>query len=263
LAFFAFTFSPFFLSSNLLVVIGLMKADRVIYLPLMGFALMEAWLFKTLFFASRSSSTVKETSDPPPPRLTFLSTRYLIGYFLFMLHMALFSAKLHERNVAWSSSLALWVAAYQINNRSRHTMYNCGYELSLKLRYAEAEKVLRPIGDPHVEGPSNTFVYAMVLYNLKRCDEAMVLIDEALDVVEQKRKSGGVRNTDSSLARARSNLLVAQGFCTENLVEAGQVMYSAVAADPSNQYAVDQATLMMKHIEKTKQIHEQRAKLGL
>ncbi len=40
-AFFAFTLSPFLLSSNLLVVTGLMKADRVIYLPLLGFCMIE------------------------------------------------------------------------------------------------------------------------------------------------------------------------------------------------------------------------------
>ena len=41
-AFLGFLFAPFLLSSNILVVVGLMKADRVIYLPLMGFCLLEA-----------------------------------------------------------------------------------------------------------------------------------------------------------------------------------------------------------------------------
>ncbi|KAL3909867.1 MAG: hypothetical protein SGARI_002387 [Bacillariaceae sp.] len=44
MAIWGFTFSPFLLSSNILVVVGLMKADRVIYLPLFGFCLLEAML---------------------------------------------------------------------------------------------------------------------------------------------------------------------------------------------------------------------------
>ena len=42
-------------------------------------------------------------------------------------------------------------SAYAINPRSYHTMYNYGYELSLKQRYAEAEQVMRPIGSARVD----------------------------------------------------------------------------------------------------------------
>lgn len=259
LAFFAFLFSPFLLSSNLIVVVGLMKADRVIYLPLMGFALLEALFFKTVFF----SSTITKDTSAGALDSTPTSRKYFIGYLLVMIQMALFASKLHERNIAWSSSLNLWMSSYSINKRSRHTVYNCGYELSLKQRYAEAEQVLRPIGSPRVEGPSNTFVYAMVLFNLDRCDEALVLIDDALKVVEEKRKTGGVRNTESSLSRTRSNILVAQAFCTQDMVESGQILYNAVQVDPTNDYAIDQAMKMVKRIEISKQINEQRARLGL
>lgn len=261
LSFFAFLFSPFLLSSNLLVVVGLMKADRVIYLPLMGFALLEALLFKTFFccpsFSIDLSLILRETTP--------MSRKYLTGYVLVMLQLVFFSAKLHERNIMWSDSLHLWVSAYNVNSRSRHTLYNCGYELSLKLRYTEAEQVLRPIGSPRVEGPSNTFVYAMVLYNLHMCEEARALTDDALEVVEELRKTGGTRNTESGLARVRSNLLVAQAFCTEDLVESAQTMYNAVQADPTNQYAIEQAMKVVKRVETTKQINEQlqRAKLRL
>lgn len=258
IAFFAFLFSPFLLSSNLLVVIGLMKADRVIYLPLTGFSILMALLFKSLFFGmwthqDKMTSTVTVPSRSP-------STNDVTAYALTMFTMFAFCAKLHERNVAWSSCLNLWMPAYRINNRSTHTIYNCGYELSLKLRYAEAEQVLRPIGDPHVEGPSNTFIYVMVLYNLQRCDEANEYIDEAFLVLDELQIAGGVRNTASSLARTRSNLLVAQGFCAGDILQTGQIMYRAVQADPSNQYAIDQATNVAKHIESAQQMNELRAR---
>jgi len=178
-----------------------------------------------------------------------LPTKYLVGLLLVLLQLLLYSVKLHERNIAWSEPLRLWLSAYQINSRSRHTIYNAGYELSLKKRYAEAEQVLRPIGSPRVEGPSNTFVYSMVLFNLDRCDEAQPLIDDAMVVLEEKRKTGGPRNTEASLKRVKSNLLVAQAFCTPDLAQSGKIMYDAVQADPTNQYAVDQAMQVVRRLE--------------
>jgi protein O-mannosyl-transferase len=256
LAFFAFLFCPFLLSSNLLVVVGLMKADRVIYLPLMGFALIEAILVMNVFYRpAHTTRSIREKSR--------LRWRY-VGNLIVLLQLTFFAAKLHERNVAWSHSLNLWTAAYNLNSRSKHTMYNCGYELSLKQRYIEAEYVLRPIGDPHVDGPSNTFIYAMVLFNLNRCTEALYLIEEALKVVEEKRRIGGPRNSESSLIRTKSNLLVAQGFCTlDDIQLSGQRFYQAVQADPTNEYAIEQANKMVQRIENLKQLEQQRARLGL
>jgi hypothetical protein len=243
LGFFAFAFSPFLLSSNILVVVGLMKADRVIYLPLWGFAVLEAHLFDLL---TRSKLT---------------TVTFWIGYILVVGQLLWFGARLHERNLAWSNSLDLWLSAYLINNRSHHTMYNCGYELSTRQRYAESEQVMRPIGDPHVDGPSNTFVYAMVLYNLNRCDEANPLIDKALQIIAEKRASGGIRDTKSSLDRSQSNILVAKAYCTisEDLRKAGKVFYEAVQVDQTNKYAVEQAVMIMKKIEEA----ENMVKLGL
>jgi len=257
-AFFAFTASPFLLSSNILVVVGLMKADRVIYLPLFGFCLLEAHLFKTFCI-----TPAKELSQ----ELASIVKRkeYWLGHVLLVAQLGLFASKVHERNIAWSDSLNLWMRAYQINSVSRHTTYNCGYELSLRQRYEEAERVLRPIGNPRVEGPSNTFVYAMVLQNLDRCDEAHAFIDEAMDVVEEKRqKSDRRRDTEASLVRIESNLLVARSFCTrDNLSEAGKIMYSAVEKDPTNDYAIQQATLMMKQVKRIQALEQHKSNLGL
>jgi hypothetical protein len=254
IAFWAFTFCPFLLSSNLLVVVGLMKADRVLYSPLMGFCILEGLVLKLLFcqieFQNRQFNRLGRV-------------KYGLGYAVFMLQMSFFAAKVHERNCAWSDSLNLWMRAYQVNSKSYHTMYNCGYELSLQKRYEEAEHVLRPIGDPYVDGPSNTFVYSMVLYNLERCDEANKLIEDAIDVLNERRQTGGPRNTDKNTNRVESNLLVAKSFCTKELSLAGKIMYDAVQIDPANEYAIQQATNMMNHIQQQQLIKEQKMRLGL
>ena len=229
-----------------------LSVGTVIYLPLLGFAMLEALLFQTVFGqlpqvpANNTPSLRSRLSVPP---------KYSAGLVLVLLQLLCFSVKLHERNVAWSDQLRLWLSAYQVNSRSHHTIYNAGYELSLKKRFAEAEQILRPIGSPRVEGPSNTFVYAMVLFNLGLCDVAQPLIDDAMVVIEEKRRTGGPRNTESSLARVKSNMLVAQAYCMPDLTQSGKIMYDAVKADPSNQYAVDQALQVVRRLEAIGKIH--------
>lgn len=109
IGFFGLLFAPFLLSSNLLVVTGLMKADRVIYLPLLGFAVLQALLFQNLSGSNSNFSSVEHR-------------RFLLCYILLMAQFLWLGSRLHERNVAWSNSLDLWVNAYLINNRSHHTM---------------------------------------------------------------------------------------------------------------------------------------------
>lgn len=242
MAVWAFAFSPFLLSSNILVVVGLMKADRVIYLPLFGFCILENLLLKKLL--------IKNAETMPPVFETRRQREFWAAYFFLLFQLAAFCARTHERNIAWSDSLRLWGAAYAINPRSHHTMYNYGYELSIKQRYAEAEAVMRPIGNARVQGPSNTFVYAMVLYNLGRCEDADRFIDIAFDVIDEKREAGGVRDTESSLLRTESNLLVARAHCEKDFYETGKILYDAVQADPSNEYAINLATEQMKKIER-------------
>jgi hypothetical protein len=248
MAVWAFAFSPFLLSSNILVVVGLMKADRMIYLPLFGFCLLEALILSKVFLKGAISMF--------PSFETRRQQQFWGAHFFLMFQLLVFAGRTHDRNICWSDSLLLWGSAYDINPTSHHTQYNYGYELSIKQRYEEAEFVMRPIGDPRVEGPSNTFVYTMVLFNLKRCDEANDLLDDAFEVVEEKRRTGGPRNSDSALARTVSNLLVARAHCTENLPERGNHLYEAVQTDPSNEYAVGLATQFMERMEEYEKIKE-------
>jgi hypothetical protein len=247
MAFWGFLAAPFLLSSNLIVVIGLMKADRVIYLPLLGFCILEALVLK-LILGSLSLGGEKSSSSA--------RSRRVMTYLAFMVQMLLLTSKMHERNVAWSHSLNLWLSAYSINPISHHTMYNCGYELSIQKRYAEAEQVMRPIGNPRVDGPSNTFVYAMVLFNLRRCDEANALIDDALLMLDEKLATGGPRNQPHMLNRSASNLLVARAHCIEDPGQRGAVLYQAVETDQTNTYAIQQAEAMMHQLTRMQKMQQ-------
>ena len=245
MAVWAFIFSPFLLSSNILVVVGLMKADRVIYLPLFGFCLLEAILINKFIMSAVKMRLALECRK---------EQAFWAAHFSLMFQLIIFTARTHEQNLAWSDSLQLWGSAYAINPRSYHTMYNYGYELSLKQRYVEAEEVMRPIGDPRVDGPSNTFVYTMVLFNLRQCDKANVLLDKAFEVIAEKRLEGGPRNSDSHLARTESNLLVSKAHCTQDPKEKGGVLYNAVEMDPTNDYAIQLATNFMEKLQNIEEL---------
>lgn len=249
MAVWAFAFAPFLLSSNILVVVGLMKADRVIYLPLFGFCLLEAALLQ--FYLLRGKIAVAPTFDTTKQRAFWLA------YFFVFFQLTIFCSRTHERNLAWSDPLRLWETAHFINPKSYHTRYNYGYELSMKQRYAEAEPVLRPVGDPRVEGPTNTFVYTMVLANLKQCDRAHELLDDAFEVINEKRREGGTRNSAASLSRTESNLLVSRATCTENMKEKGRILYNAVEVDPTNDYAVGLATQVAERLKKFEELQQQ------
>lgn len=275
ISFFSFIICPFLLSSNIFIVIGLMKADRVVYLPLLGFCILQGLLYQILYIrlwmmspriikGQVESNILKQqdvcVDNNTNSKLYFNKVLYGFCYILFMIQMTYYTAKVHERNVAWSYPLNLWVSAYDVNSKSRHTIYNCGYELSLQKRYVEAEYVLRPIASPYVEGPSNTFVYVMVLFNLNRCNEAIPYIEDAFHVIRDKENTIGItpRNTKSSLNRVKSNLLVAKSYCTIdiNIKIAGQLMYDAVQVDPTNQYAIDQATLLVHRIDEVNRLNQ-------
>lgn len=248
MAVWAFAFAPFLLSSNILVVVGLMKADRVIYLPLFGFCLLEALLL---------GKFLKGATSMLPSFETRRLQEFWCAHWFLMLQLIVFAGRTHDRNLAWSDSLRLWEAAYAVNPRSHHTQYNFGYELSIKQRYREAEVVMREIGNPRVEGPSNTFVYTMVLFNLQQCKRANELLDDAFRVIEEKRREGGPRNSESHLSRTESNLLVARAHCTEAMQERGRVLYRAVETDPTNEYAVNLATEFMRKLERYDELQSQ------
>lgn len=255
-AVFAFLISPFILSSNLLVVVGLAKADRVIYLPLLGFCLIQVLLFQLLF--ERTDKVLKNEN-----RFTTLGHTTLpktsiktLGYFLMLTQFFLFAQKVHERNVAWSDPLYLWWSAYQVNPKSHHTRFNAAYHLSKNTnRNDEVEFLLRPIIDPFDgKPPTDSFLYAMILKSLGRCEESLELVEEAFYAIELLRQEGRVRNTEESLARSESDLLIAKALCTEDFALRGQLMYEACQVDTTNGYAMEMYSKALEQLQLMKQM---------
>jgi len=280
-AIFGFVVTPFLLSSNLLITTGLMKADRVIYLPSLGICMLQALVLQTLCFngttlakniAALNNNQGDGASDDEDEgnnqndengdntnEIKRVSALYWLGYTLVMVQLFLFSAKLHERNYAWSDIHYLWTHAYEINNKSWHTVYNAGHEWNKLLRYEECEQVLRPIADARTYDGLATFLYSLALKNLGRCAEVPEMIQIALDDVARRREEGGLRNENRMLDREESSLLAALGFCIEDNKEAYKLMFRASEIDPSNGFATQQIAPLMNQFS---QMNQQRISQG-
>jgi len=241
----AFLFLPFLLSSNLLVTTGLTKADRVIYLPLFGYCLLQGLFYKL-------SSGYRGCGE----RLI------LVGIWAFFtVQLYVFGLKTHERNLAWADEYTLWTHAFQVNPRSFHTRSNAGRLLAKNNEFVEAENVLRPIKDVRSNGgnPNDTFLYAVALSKLDRCEEAFHLIDDATDFLLEEQERGGLRYNPKMSLHAQSSLVVARAFCTANVIEKGKLMQQSLELDPTNAFAQSHYII---YIENLQRLYQQMKQMG-
>ena len=245
ISFFAFLFLPFLLSSNLLVTTGLTKGDRVIYLPLFGYCLLQGLLYKVISGYQGSGEGVA-----------------LMGmYAFFTIQFSFFGLKTHERNLAWADEYTLWTRAVKVNPRSHHTRSNAGRMLAKNTEYVKAEEILRPIGDVKKNGgnPNDTFLYAVALSKLDRCEEAFRLIDDATEYIFEEREEGGIRYDPKMSFHAQSSLVVARAFCTHEVIEKGQLMQQALVVDPTNDFARSQ---FLNYVDTLQRMYMQMKQMG-
>ena len=235
IAFFAFLFLPFLLSSNLLVTTGLTKADRVIYLPLFGYCLFQGFLYKA------ASSDLQRPGK---------GVALMILYTFLTIQFSFFILKTHERNLAWADEYTLWTKAAKINPLSHHTRSNAGRLLAKNGEYVESEEMLRMIGDvKHGGNPNDAFLLAVSLSKLDRCEEAFRLIDDATKFIFDEREEGGIRYDAKMSFHSQSSLVVARSFCTHDVIEKGKLMQEALIVDPSNEFARAQYTNYMETLQ--------------
>ncbi|KAL3904407.1 MAG: hypothetical protein SGILL_010082 [Bacillariaceae sp.] len=236
----AFAFLPFLLSSNLLVTTGLAKADRVLYLPLLGYCLLQGLAAQMLVkCASRRSRSV---------------LAFVLGGLL-VLQLGWFWVGGQERNVAWASDYELWTRAYAINPLSFHTKSNAGRVLAKNGEYVRAEAVLRPLADCRaIEGDAtDTFLYAVSLSKLNRCPEALALVEDTTKYLYELREQGGKRHDPKMSLHAESSLMIARAFCEDSMLKKGKILEEAITLDPNNSFAMAQFQSYMQNLQGMRQ----------
>eukprot|EP00978_Attheya_sp_CCMP212_P025954 scaffold84480_cov51-Attheya_sp.AAC.2 len=241
ISFFAFLFLPFLLSSNLLVTIGLAKGDRVIYLPLFGYCLLQGLLCKV----------VSEYYQRCGPQGVIL----VVGiYAFFLLQFWFLGLGTNERNLAWADEYTLWTKAVLVNPRSAHTRGNAGRLMTKKQEYVQAEVILRPLVNMPNGDPNNTFLYVVALSKLDRCKEAIPLIEIATSLLLKERKLGGTRYKPQMSFHTESSLVIARSFCSQDVIEKGKLIQQSLVVDPNNEFARKH---FMSYIEKLSQLYMQ------
>ena len=113
---------PFLPASNLLFPVGFVVAERVLYLPSMGFCMLVAY---GLWIIIRNGRGV------------------IILVFAFSLCLGLHSVKTVVRNQDWSNDYMLFHSAIRINPGNGKLYNNLGHDFEAVGNYSYAEKLFR------------------------------------------------------------------------------------------------------------------------
>ena len=145
---------PFLPASNLFFPVGFVVAERVLYLPSMGFCMLVAY---GAYAAHKSASSLI------PRTLIKLSVCSLL---------LLMAAHTVNRNRVWESNLTLYTSGVRCNPENGVMLTNLGIEHGRLKNYSFAEKLYRTsiqAAPDHSKGYSNL---GGLLEALKRYDEA-------------------------------------------------------------------------------------------
>jgi hypothetical protein len=220
----------FFMSSNLLFMVGFVIADRVLYIPLFAFAfLLGMGLWRACGARPRRFAA------------------------LLVLLLALYYPLTFERNQAWSSHTRLWESAYRVNKRSHQVRHELALGLINDGRGAEAELILRSaIVDDHRRDPSLRYLLAAVLRAHGDCDGANELLRDALEAIRDgsEHRGPGYNHREETFM---SYLYVELSRCSSKLAEMGVYALESVkqAKTPEqHKYALDHAESVDKVVSR-------------
>jgi len=205
---FGLLFLPFLLASNIIRPIGAMKAERLIYLPCLGFCMMFVYFLWIILYKLKFSKAFM---------IAILAAHYY---------------RLQDRVRDWDDSLYLWERAYENNPVSLHTKYNYSLNLTKHNRFKEAEVHLKAILKEDRDDPASAFLLCLVYVNTNRAPKANKLAKRLLRIKKYNRPAE---------ARMRSNLMTIRALCEDNIIKRAKLHTQSVESDPSNSYAIERA----------------------
>ncbi len=226
----------FFMSSNLLFMVGFVIADRVLYIPCFAFGfLFGVWLWRVCGARPRRFAAV------------------------MALVVALYYPLTFERNRAWSSHTRLWESAYRVNKRSHQVRHELALGLINDGRGAEAEAILRSaIIDDHRRDPSLRYLLAAVLRGHADCDGANELLRDALDVIADgaEHQGPGYNNREETFM---AYLYVELSRCAPKLAEMG--VYALEGAKQAK--TAEQQKYALEHAESVDKVVHRAMQMGI
>ncbi|GBG33185.1 Transmembrane and TPR repeat-containing protein 4 [Hondaea fermentalgiana] len=224
-----YTVAPFFMASNLLVITGTMKAERVAYLPSLGPCMLAAFCVDLI-----TRKMGRKLGQPP--------SCLVQGALLAVLLVLTFRTS--ERQHAWSDPYHLWESAAKINPRSWHTWYNYGVQLVRHNRPQEAEALFWKVKEARSHDFANRYVLGVVLRAQGRCDEVLELADESIEMLEMDRP--GENKLRLNKKGDKAYMLTLKSYCAPTIAEMSIYAQEAILTDPSNSAARDRVEELSK-----------------
>lgn len=107
---------PYIPASNLFFPVGFVVAERILYMPSMGFCLLTAYGFHLLLHRLNA-------------KCAWLCMALVLGAF---------AVKTYHRNYDWTSEYSIFMSGLQVNQRNAKLYNNVGHALEGENRYEEA-----------------------------------------------------------------------------------------------------------------------------
>jgi len=143
-------------ASNLLLPVGFVVAERVLYTPSMGFTVLLTVVFAVLY------------------------ERYpRVSVAIAVIILAIFSSQLIQRNYDWSDSNRLWSSALQVCPQSARVQYSHAGQLISNGKFTEALPHLKLAMDIDPDEPAVYFWLAKAKLNLNHKGEALAAAAQA------------------------------------------------------------------------------------
>lgn len=109
---------PFIPASNLFFPVGFVVAERVLYMPSMGFCILIAYGFHTLIEQQQNR-------------------KFVAWLFMFAL-IGSHAIKAHHRNWDWKTEHSIFMSGLRVNQRNAKLFNNVGHALESEGRYSDA-----------------------------------------------------------------------------------------------------------------------------
>ncbi|CAG0925218.1 unnamed protein product, partial [Notodromas monacha] len=111
---------PFLPASNLFFPVGFVVAERILYMPSMGFCMLVAYGWTELWKQTRTSKKIA----------------WLVLAFLLLVH----GSKTYQRNLDWESEYSIFMSGLKVNKRNAKLYNNVGHAYETLGDYPEALK---------------------------------------------------------------------------------------------------------------------------
>ena len=164
------TFLP---AANIVSPVGTVVAERLLYVPSVGFAVLAAL-------------AIDRTGDR-------------LKWPLLVLVVALYATRTAVRNEDWRSNGTLLPASLNVCPDSARSQQNYGYYLLRHQRHDEAEPYLRRAIDIRPESQNSLGLLGQLLFARRRIDEARPLLERSLELARADQFNRYVMGTMSSL----------------------------------------------------------------